>query len=169
MRPLGRLQQKTISRDRPEHPTRLRRVFKFGLVGVSGLVVNTLALTLATEALGIHYLASVALATQVSTVWNYVLIDTLVFRGHRTTHGRSQRFASYWSLNMAAMLARYPLIWLLTSVLGVHYIISNLTSLILLFTVRFVVSDVWIWSSAPPRAGLDSPRSLAEKPVAEQG
>lgn len=159
----------TVGRDRrSEQQSRLFRAFKFGLVGASGMVVNTLALGFATELLGIHYLASVAVATQVSTAWNYVLIDTLVFRPHRATQTRAQRFTSYWALNMAAMVVRYPLIWLLTSGLGVHYVISNLLSLIVMFFIRFTVSDRWIWAPHPSSLIIDSALQAGE-PLAEQG
>ena len=146
---------------------RLWRAFRFALVGASGMVVNTVALAFATEGLGVHYLASVFIATQVSTVWNYGLIDVFVFRQHRATRTRAQRFASYWALNMVAMLIRSPLIWLLTSVLGVHYAVSNLLSLVVMFLIRFTVSDLWIWGSRPSLPRVD-PARLAEEPLAEQ-
>ena len=148
-------------------PARIWQAAKFGLVGASGMVVNTIALAFATEALGIHYLASVALATQASTVWNYSLIDGLVFQRQGTIHGTSRRFARYWLLNMSALIGRFPIIWLLTSVLGVHYVISNLLTLVLLFIVRFFVSDRWIWA-ARPDAGGEAPSAAAGGPVAER-
>ena len=167
MRPSGGLRQSTnLAGKQSRHVARLWKAAKFGLVGASGMVVNTVALAFATEALGIHYLASVVVATQVSTIWNYGLIDAFVFPQHQATQTRVQRFASYWALNMAALLIRFPLIWLLTSVLGIHYAISNLLSLVVIFIIRFTVSDLWIWAarSSPSR---NDPR-LAEEPLAEQ-
>jgi dolichol-phosphate mannosyltransferase len=131
--------------------SRVWRFVKFGLVGASGLVVNTVVLAAATEVIGFHYLVGVAVATQASTLWNYLFSEIWVFRGRSNRHGRPQRFAAYWLLNMAALFARYPIIWMLTAVFGVHYLVSNLVSLVILMLVRYAVSDFVIWR--PERAG----------------
>ena len=61
---------------------RLRRLISFGLVGVSGMFVNTVALWLFSDKLwDNHYLWAAILATEVSTTWNFVFTETLVFRG----------------------------------------------------------------------------------------
>ena len=51
-------------------------MFAFGLVGLSGIGVNTAALWFLHHMLGLHPLLGAALATQASTAWNFVLIDT---------------------------------------------------------------------------------------------
>ena len=51
------------------------RFIQFLLVGISGLLVNTLLLALATEVFGLHYLMSAVLATQGSTLWNFALTE----------------------------------------------------------------------------------------------
>ena len=47
--------------------------------------MNTIALWLLVNLLGVSLLWSAALATQASTLWNFVLTDRLVFRGPRTS------------------------------------------------------------------------------------
>src|SRR5947209_1725846 len=74
-----------IARERSsaaEGVPRLRsRLVLFGLVGVSGILVNSLALwALHFRVLQVHYLVAAFIATQVSTLWNFVLTDRLVFR-----------------------------------------------------------------------------------------
>ena len=49
------------------------RFVRFGLVGLTGLVVNTVALAAFTSGAGIYYVISAILATQVSTLWNFAL------------------------------------------------------------------------------------------------
>lgn len=61
------------------------RFLFFLLVGLSGLVVNSLALTLLTEVLGWHYLSSAAVATQLSTSWNFALSELWVFENSAST------------------------------------------------------------------------------------
>ncbi len=53
----------------------------FGLVGLSGLAVNTLLLAFFTGAGGLYYLLSAVLATQGSTLWNLAFTEALVFHG----------------------------------------------------------------------------------------
>ena len=52
------------------------------------------------------------MATQVSTLWNYLLTDRFVFKGTKTRSG-SQRLLGFAVINNAALLARLPLLsWL---------------------------------------------------------
>ncbi len=63
------------------HSTRAARIAGFAGVGVSGIAVNTAALWVLVNLLGVSLLWSAALATQASTLWNFILTDRLVFRG----------------------------------------------------------------------------------------
>ena len=73
---------------------RVRRIFralaspsKFGLVGIVGIVVNQAALYVFTDVFGIYYLVSAILASQVSTLNNFILTEYWVF-GDRELGGR---------------------------------------------------------------------------------
>lgn len=123
------------------------RLIKFGLVGLSGYVVNTIALALFTDLAGIHYLIGATMATQVSTTWNYVFTDSWVFATHNSERGHVARFAMFWVMNNASLVIRLPLLWLLTSPLGIHHLISNVISLGIVTVVRFWASDKFIWDS----------------------
>ncbi len=135
------------------------RATRFVLVGVSGLLVNTVALGVLSGGLGLHYLIGVVLATQCSTTWNFLLAERWVFHaaaGSRT--GRRAigvRYLQFSTVNNAALLVRGPLIVLLTDRLGVHYLLSSLLSLAALFVARYFLADRVIWrlpAPAPARA-----------------
>jgi dolichol-phosphate mannosyltransferase len=121
------------------------RFIRFLVVGLSGLLVNSLVLAFGTELLGFHYLVSTVLATQGSTLWNFVLTEFWVFSGERQPSGRLARLMLFFLMNNAALLVRGPMIYVLTSILGIHYIISNLLSLATLTIVRYMVANKWIW------------------------
>jgi putative flippase GtrA len=127
----------------------LQRLARFGVVGVTGLLVNSAALFAFTELGGIHYLVSAILATQVSTLWNFAGTDFWVFRGRRMGRSRLSRLGLYAVMNNAALALRSPLLILLTSTLGIHYLVSNIASLALLTVIRYCVADVWIWARDP--------------------
>ena len=50
-------------------------------------------------------------------------------------------------MNMIALSLRAPLMYVFTSLLSVHYILSNLLSIGFLTIVRFLLADNFIWSS----------------------
>ena len=123
-----------------------RRIGKFGLVGAAGLVVNMVALAALTEIAGLYYLLAAVLATQLSTACNYALTDGWVFRDRAGRHGPLQRVLIFFAINNAALALRIPLLYALTSGLGVYYLASNLITLVLLFSVRYALADRWLWA-----------------------
>lgn len=123
---------------------------RFAVVGASGILVNQAVLMLATELAGIHYLASAVIATQASTTWNFLWVDRWAFSGRRTRRGPIERLAGFLLLNNSTLLARVPILWLLTEGLGVHYAVSNVLSLAALWLLRFLISDAFIWRLAGP-------------------
>jgi len=128
------------------------RISKFGIVGLSGLVVNSLALLAFTSGLGIYYLVGAVLATQVSTVWNFVLTDVWVFAGQQAQRGRWRRFWIFWAMNNAALIARGPMIYILTDYFGVFYVTSNVISLVIVMVVRYLFSYLLIWRAEEVQA-----------------
>jgi putative flippase GtrA len=127
------------------------RFGRFTVVGATGLVVNTLLLAAFTGVAGIYYALAAILATQGSTLWNFMLTEKWVFAGreHRMSGGR--RAAAFFAMNNAALALRIPLLVLLTSSLGINYLVSNVLSLVALTVIRFGVADVWIWAKAQRR------------------
>jgi putative flippase GtrA len=120
----------------------------FLLVGISGLLVNTLLLAMATEIFGLHYLMSALLATQGSTLWNFALTERWVFADRQRQQGWVVRLVIFFLMNNLALTLRGPMLYLLTSMIGIHYIISNLISLGALTVVRYAVADNLIWGRA---------------------
>ena len=125
-----------------------------GSSGVTGLVVNTLVLALLTDVAGLFYLVSAVIATQASTLWNFCFTELWVFSDRDHKRGRGTRMALFFLMNNAALALRGPLLVLLTSGLGIHYVVSNVISLVGLTLVRFALADTWIWAKARPS---DSP------------
>lgn len=128
---------------------------KFATVGLSGIVVNSLALAVATDWLGIYYLLSAALATVASTVWNFALTEWWVFGKNQS--GMFKRFSMFFVMNNIALALRGPVIYGMTTGLGVHYVISNLVSLGLLTVARFFLADAWIWGKSKKTPAPQSP------------
>jgi putative flippase GtrA len=154
MRVLSR--QVATSKSRERGP-RLRRMLLFAAVGVSGLGINEGVLWLMLRYSSQHYLLAATLATESSTLWNWVLTETIVFRGPKpnTRIGRLLRFAA---LNHVALLLRLPLLALLVEGFGTGVLAGNLVTLTLLFAVRFVIADSAIYAKPELPPATATPR-----------
>lgn len=122
------------------HSERLTTLTGFAAVGATGIAVNSAGLWLAVELLGAPLLLAAALATQLSTAWNFLLADRLVFRGAKNRRWLL-RFLGFAVINNAVLLARLPLLSWLVHQGGLDYVLANVTTLVAAFVVRFVVSD----------------------------
>jgi dolichol-phosphate mannosyltransferase len=174
LRHVARLRAARLARQLRERPvTRNERISQavrfvsFGLVGATGIVVNSAALWFFYHTLGWNHLLGASLATQVSTTWNFVLVDTVVYRkrAHGTRLGRAVRF---FIMNNLLLLARLPVFQFLID-RGLDVLIANGITLVLLFIVRFVLSDRAIFASAGHETRRDPVRVLVDLATPDDG
>jgi dolichol-phosphate mannosyltransferase len=165
LRHLGRLRRHRLAGQLRERPSTAReraeqfgRMAAFGLIGLSGIGVNTAALWLAHSFAGLHHLIGAGIATQLSTAWNFALVELLLYRGrgNGTWRGRGVRF---WTMNNLLLLARLPVLQLLV-VAGLGVLVANGATLALLFLLRFLLSDRVIYGSGAPAASTRGPVHL---------
>jgi len=143
----------------------LLRMAAFGAVGLSGVAVNTAALWLFFEVLGVHHLVGAALATQFSTAWNFVLTDTAVYRKGQRKGTWRERAGRFFAMNNLLLLARLPLLqWLVLAGMGV--LTANALSLVLLFLLRFLVSDRMIYRGGERKVQRRDPVRMLVDPEA---
>jgi dolichol-phosphate mannosyltransferase len=122
------------------------RLGRFGRVGLSGHAVNTLLLALFADVIGLWYVAGAVLATQGSTLWNFLLSEHWVFRGREHAMGPLGRVATFFAMNNLALLLRIPLLYALVSGFGFNHLVANAVSLVVLSLLRFGVADTCIWA-----------------------
>jgi dolichol-phosphate mannosyltransferase len=127
------------------------RFGRFGVVGATGLLVNTVLMALLAGPLGVGYIAAAILATQGSTLWNFALTETWVFSDRRHKRGLGNRMGMFFLMNNIALPLRIPILFALTSMLGIHYLVSNVLSLVALTVLRFAIADKMIWGKADGR------------------
>ncbi len=120
---------------------RIATISAFLAVGLSGIAVNNAALWFLAHPLNTGLLLAALLATQVSTTWNFILSDRLVFRGPKARSG-VVRYLGFAGINNAALLARLPLLYLLVHHTALGDLAANTLTLALVFVVRFAVSDL---------------------------
>jgi putative flippase GtrA len=147
------------------------RMLEVGTVGVTGIAVNTLALWFFHAYVGVAVVLAALLATQVSTTWNFVLTDRVVYRGRRRRWGRS--FLIYAVVNNLILIGRLPLMWLFIRALTQDYRVANVATLVLAFAARFAVVDRAIYRGDDLHArGVDNhgaQAALVGLPVLDPG
>ena len=136
---------------------RYERIVKFGLVGVSGIAVNTVVLALAVSGMSLPGGIGMVLATQASTTWNYALANWFVFDTSNSTWTGTSRYVQFSLMNNLALIVRGPMVFLLISWLGMNYLIANLISLVLLVVARYVMSVRLIWHQSGSVSSLQEP------------
>ena len=117
---------------------------RFGVVGASGLAVNEASIALFVSGLGLHYVVGYLLATQCSTLWNFTFVEFWAFRDAEVTNRRWHRYVLLVFVNNLANVLTAPLFVLLTSIVGINYLVSNILTLGIVFLGRFVFADrIW--------------------------
>lgn len=123
-------------------------LFRFLMVGLSGLVVNTLLMFVLVDFLGFHYVLGAIAATQGSTLWNFEWTERWVF-GNRELPGRRLwvRMLSFFVVNNSMLLLRGPMLIFFVASLGMHHLLGNFVSLVVMTALRFLIADRFIWGS----------------------
>ncbi|MDA8394161.1 MAG: GtrA family protein [Candidatus Dormibacteraeota bacterium] len=156
VRPLGTPVRPRASYVAPSHLARVRgwgegrlvRGLQFGLVGLAGLAVNQAVLAGLVSLAHWNYLLAAVVSSQGSTVTTFIINELWVFRRAALDPGARAlpvRFLVFDALNTTSLALRLPVLFGLTSGLGVNYLVSNFIAVIVFLLLRFAVADGWIW------------------------
>ncbi|MFE0425196.1 glycosyltransferase [Streptomyces sp. NPDC058953] len=132
----------------------LARMAAFGLIGLTGFVPNLVVLYLLTRG-GMHYLPAEVIANQFGVLWNFLLIEVLLFRDRRAHRHWADRLGRFALLANADLLLRIPLIALLVAGAGMAVLPATALALLLTFVLRFAATEALIY--LPREAGAGSP------------
>ena len=98
-----------------------------------------------------HYAVSAIVASQVSTLNNFILTELWVFRGREARRHIVVRYLTFNALNVATLAVRVPLLVLITEWIGLHYLVSNVIAIGVTFGIRYFIADNWIWAGRDAR------------------
>ncbi|GAA0457108.1 glycosyltransferase [Streptomyces sp. NPDC046215] len=119
------------------------RMLLFGLIGLTGFLPNLLGLHLLTGT-GLHYLPAEIVANQFGVVWNFLLIEVLLFRDRRHRHW-ADRVARFALLANADLLLRIPLIAVLVGALHFGVLPATALALLTTFVLRFAATEALVY------------------------
>ncbi len=123
-------------------------LFKFGFVGGLGIFLNQYVLFLLMSLYGPSLLLlKAALSSQAAILVNFSLNQVFVFKSRNGT-GTSliHKLFLFNIISSADLIMRLPLLWSLTTILGIWWFNANLASIFLTFAGRFVISEKKIWA-----------------------
>jgi dolichol-phosphate mannosyltransferase len=134
----------------------LTRFVKFCAVGLSGVGVNLGILWLLTERAGLFYLLSATISIECSIISNYLLNEFFTFRDRRYGGGSRLlvRLARFNAVSLVGVGLNLGVLWILTSLAGLYYLVSNLCGIVVATTWNYLVNSRWTWrirSAAGPR------------------
>ncbi|MBT2480417.1 glycosyltransferase family 2 protein [Streptomyces sp. ISL-94] len=137
--------------------TRPARMIGFGLIGLSGFVPNLAALWLLTHA-GMHYLPAEIVANQAGVLWNFLLIEALLFRDRRRHRHGADRAGRFALLANADLLLRIPLIAVFVATLGMAVLPATALALVTTFVLRFAATEALVYLPRKARKAFKAGR-----------
>jgi dolichol-phosphate mannosyltransferase len=122
------------------------RIIKFGLVGLSGVVVNTVILGVLTELAQLNYKWSSLIAIQIAIISNFIFNDKWTFVD-RKKQSLTKRFLSFESISIIGAVINWALLIACTELLGIHYLISNLIGILIAFIWNYIANNKLTWNN----------------------
>ncbi len=123
------------------------RFLKFAVVGIVGVVVNTVALYLLTSfVFGERlYLAAAAISLELSILNNFYLNEVWTFRDKAVAGGVFQRLIKFHGSRLLGAATTLLVLYLLTDLFHIYYLLSNLVGVGVGTLVNYITSRFWVW------------------------
>jgi dolichol-phosphate mannosyltransferase len=121
------------------------RFAKFGLVGASGVAVNTAVFWLLTAFAGIHHLLAAPVAFEVALGSNFLLNNAWTFADRRGRHRLGAVVARYHLASVVGLAINLAVLHQLTALGGLHPSVANLIGIALASVCNFAVNVCWTW------------------------
>lgn len=126
-----------------------KRITKFMLTGLAGIVVSVGLLWFLTEIVEIFYVTSGIISKEAGTLFSFGLSEIWVFNDRiKVSLMGSLKRCFQFNLNRLVTVTMVILVMaILTEFFGVYYIISNFVGILLAFPVNYVLSNKYIWKN----------------------
>jgi len=118
------------------------RILRFALVGASGAVIGLTCLYVLTSSIGLNYLGSYAIAFVISVTTNYILNSLWTFKQRKGLVG----WAKYALACSPAFAVSMTLMFVLTGLGGLWYILSAVILIFVAFLVNYGLSRRFVWA-----------------------
>ena len=123
-----------------------KRIFKFGLVGGTGGLIQLGIMRILVGNMHLQYLIGLLPAFTIAVIWNYTWNSRWTFQRAGTGVSR------YWVTSLISLGVQSVALTALTS-LGLNYILATAVGILLGFIVNLVLGIRFIWVSKKPQVG----------------
>jgi len=127
-----------------KHFERFARPLRFGVVGVSGIAVNTAVLWVLVRELHLAVALGSVLATEMAIISNFLLNDRWTFRG-LSERSPVQRLLRFNGVALGGMAITAGILTALASYTHQHLLIANLLAVGAATGWNYVVNSRWTW------------------------
>jgi dolichol-phosphate mannosyltransferase len=126
------------------------KLFKFGMVGLSGIVVNEGLLIYLKECVHLTLPVASVFAIELSILSNFIWNDLWTFKSdkqHAMGH-RWHRFLSYQVISVGGAVINFVILNVLASYIGIDYKIANILGILIAFAWNFWVNRRFTWKKS---------------------
>jgi len=138
-----------------------RRLARFALVGLSGVLLNMGLLVALVEAAGLDEILAATIATEAAILSNFSLNDRWTFGDARSPLGRLRRAAQYNAIALGGLLISVTALAVLTRGVGLHYLLANLVAVLAGFAWNYALNARMTWGSPGSARRFPSARRFA--------
>lgn len=126
----------------------LKHWLKFNAVGIIGVGVQLIVLTLLTGLAGLNVLLATVIAVESAVLHNFIWHErwTWIDRTHGLPDGMLLRLVRFNLANgLISLVGNLGLMWVFVSRMNLHYLPSNMAAIVICSLVNFLVSDRWVF------------------------
>jgi dolichol-phosphate mannosyltransferase len=129
-----------------------KKVLKFGLVGLSGVVVNEGVLIYLKEFAGMSNFFAPLISIEISIISNFFWNDIWTFGAHQSDNGFNSwwyRLVSFQAISAVGSVLNYGIYLILTEIWGIYYPLAMLIGILVGFAWNFTVNRRVTWLKRP--------------------
>jgi dolichol-phosphate mannosyltransferase len=125
-----------------------KRIFKFGIVGISGIVVNLGILFLLVEFFGLNKDLASPIAIEFAILNNFIWNDLWTFGSveNQKVSGRWHRLVAFNMVSVGGAAINYGIFLVLTSWFAVYYLAAQFIGILVAFVWNFLINRRITWT-----------------------
>jgi len=132
----------TIERALERLPVSLT-MLKFAVVGGSGMCIRLAGMYILVDIASLNYLLAYALLFAVVMSWNYTWNSLWTFPDKQRSF---MGFLRYCAVGLLALGVGQGILYVLTDLAGLWYMVSTVVAIVVGFLVNFTISRKWVWA-----------------------
>ncbi len=132
-------------------PANWVQLFKFGLVGGSGYVINLIAFTVLVQAAGVHHIAAAVLSFGLAVTNNYLLNRAWTFRDARGGHAGFEA-ARFFAVSVGALGVNLAVLYGLVDLASAPVVASQAIAVAVAMPFNFIGNKLWTFGRTASRS-----------------